>query len=521
MPLLRIAMAMILGMVVCHELGGLMWYEVTEGGVLTGRLLVKGCLCLLLVSLGVAWLCRSRAVVQSVALLMGAFFMGGCLMAMAESRMDAEVPVEEQLYKAVLVSEPMERGKVVRCDLMLTTGSLAGRKVKASILKDTVARNYLRLHVGDGIIASSIMEQPEEKGSVANSYTHFNYGAYLRSNGFVATTFIFWSSWQKAVVDLSSLSLLQRTRLAALRVRQRILDRVGTMGMEEQDYAVVAAMTLGEKSKLSRDTREEYARSGASHVLALSGLHLGIIYMMLSLLIGYRRHRLLGECVLLLSIWAYVFIVGLPASAVRAAIMLTLYGLVGLGNRDKMSLNTLSFAAILMLVVNPMLLYDVGFQLSFLSVAGIVVCYRPFYELLPLSWRHYYIIRYVWGMLVVSLCAQLATAPLVAYYFGRFACYGLLTNFVVIPLATVILWLAALLLVCFPLGFLRMLVAKALVWVAGLLNGTMAWIASLPGASVEGISISRLQVMLLYVAVGCFLAAAIVCSNSFSRKRGV
>ena len=123
--------------------------------------------------------------------------------------------------------------------------------------------------------------------------------------------------------------------------------------MADESYAVVATMALGDKSALTIELKDTYSVTGASHVLALSGLHLGIIYTLLSLLIAGRRWQMLSQLVLILSIWAFVFLVGMSVSVVRSAVMLSLYALLSLGHRDKMSANTLAFTAIVLLMINP------------------------------------------------------------------------------------------------------------------------------------------------------------------------
>ena len=173
--------------------------------------------------------------------------------------------------------------------------------------------------------------------------------------------------------EAHQLSRVERTRLRCLQWRQQLLAHYEAQGLEGEQYAVVAAMTLGDKSALTKDVREVYAVTGAAHVLALSGLHLGIIYALLSLLVVGRRWQMLSQLVCILGIWAFAFLVGLSASVVRSAIMLTVYALLSLGHRDKMSLNTLAFTAILMLVVSPRSLFDIGFQLSFMAVASILL----------------------------------------------------------------------------------------------------------------------------------------------------
>ena len=168
-------------------------------------------------------------------------------------------------------------------------------------------------------------------------------------------------------------SRLSRSKAFFLLQRDRLLQRLSDGGIEGDAYAVVAAMALGDKSALTKELKDMYSLTGASHVLALSGLHLGIIYMLLSLLVRGRRWLMLSQLFLIISIWGFVFLVGMSMSVVRAAIMLSVYALLSLGHRDKMSVNTLAFTAIVMLMMNPMSLFDVGFQLSFMAVFSILV----------------------------------------------------------------------------------------------------------------------------------------------------
>ena len=194
-------------------------------------------------------------------------------------------------------------------------------------------------------------------------------------------------------------SRLSRSKAFFLLQRDRLLQRLSDGGIEGDAYAVVAAMALGDKSALTKELKDVYSLTGASHVLALSGLHLGIIYMLLSLLVRGRRWRMLSQLFLIISIWGFVFLVGMSMSVVRAAIMLSVYALLSLGHRDKMSVNTLAFTAIVMLMVNPMSLFDVGFQLSFMAVFSILVWYPLFEGLIPqpflMSHRS---VRWIWSM---------------------------------------------------------------------------------------------------------------------------
>lgn len=295
--------------------------------------------------------------------------------------------------------------------------------------------------------------------------------------------------------QVRQLSRVERTRQRCLQWRQQLLARYEAQGLEGEQYAVVAAMALGDKSALTKDVREVYAVTGASHALALSGLHLGIIYTLLSLLVVGRRWQMLSQLVCILGIWAFAFLVGLSTSVVRSAIMLTVYALLSLGHRDKMSLNTLAFTAILMLMVNPRSLFDIGFQMSFMAVGSILLWMPVFRSVFSEVYlMDHPVVKWVWSLLGVSLAAQLGVAPLIAYYFGRFSTYFLLTNFIVVPAATLILYLSLVVLLIPGLAYLLIYIVKSL-------NACLTYVAAIPGASIEGLHPTQIQTTMIYVII--------------------
>ena len=297
--------------------------------------------------------------------------------------------------------------------------------------------------------------------------------------------------------ESQSVSRIDRSKQFFLSQRSKLLERFADGGVDGDAYAVVAAMSLGDKSALTRDLKDTYSVSGASHVLALSGLHLGIIYMLLSVLLPRRRWPALSQLLIILFIWAFVFLVGMSVSVVRSAIMLTVYGLLSIGNRDKMSINALAFTAIVMLMWNPAWLFDVGFQMSFLAVFAILLFVPLFDDVFSAEYlmAHRWIKR-IWGLVVVSCSAQLGVAPLIAFYFGRFSTYFLLTNFIVIPAAMAILWLSLVVLLFPSLAYI-------LLYIVQCLNAILSRITAIPGASIDNLHPSALQVMLIYVLIFC------------------
>jgi competence protein ComEC len=301
---------------------------------------------------------------------------------------------------------------------------------------------------------------------------------------------------QRAQQEPAGVSRLDRSKTYFLVQRAKLLDRLSESGVDGSVYAVVAAMALGDKSQLTKNLRESYAVTGASHVLALSGLHLGIVYTLLSLLLNRRRWQVVSQVIIIVCVWLFVFLVGMSASVVRAAVMLTVYALLSLGHRNRMSVNTLAFAAIVMLLFNPRALFDIGFQLSFMAVLAILLFYPLFEQVWPQSFLlDHRAFRWVWTMLAVSCAAQIGATPLIAYYFGRFSNYFLLTNLLVVPAATLILYLSLVVLLIPALAYL-------LIYVVDTLNRLLLWMATLPGACIEGLHPTPLQISMVYVIIG-------------------
>ena len=305
-----------------------------------------------------------------------------------------------------------------------------------------------------------------------------------------------------------SLSSFERTILKAQDFRQQAEQQLHTLHIGEQDFAVIAAMAMGDKSALNQETKEAYSISGTSHILAVSGLHIGIIFQLIILLLGGKRRSKLTIILSTTIVWAYVIFIGFPASAVRAATMLSIYSMVLLSLRPAPTLNTLALAYIIMVLVNPFNIFDIGFQMSFLAVGSILLFYPLFFCLLS---SHSNIIRAIWGLFCVSLAAQIGTLPLIVFYFGRISCYSLITSFIAIPAATLILYLCVLLFILSPLTYisflassiegLMQLVMNVLTSITQFINTAFRLTNMLPGASIEHVHLSLLQLAILYVAI--------------------
>lgn len=437
--------------------------------------------------------------IQSLLLYFTIFLMGATFVSVKLQTMKVHLPVRMTSFKAVLLSTPIVHGKVIQTDLMVFIED-EHIKVKASILRDTITNYYKTLKIGDGIEANAYLEEPMNFSDAT-----FDYARWLKLHGYYAETFILYNHWQKAKVDLRQMSFLQRTSLAASIYRQKLMKQLED-NLDSKYLAIVSAMTIGNKQLINKDVREDYSITGASHVLALSGLHLTILYGLLIIIIG-RCERLfprifrkgINELLILFVLWSYVVLVGMTSSVVRSAVMLTIYSFVTLLNRKRLSVNTLALTAIIMLFNNPYNLFDISFQLSFLSVWAIMLFYPLIYELIPLRrTKSFFFIRWLWGMIAVSIAAQLGTAPLIAFYFGRISTISAISSLVAVPATIVIVSATFCLLLLSPLSTLSAFIGKFICVITEGLNISLHWLATLPGASIEQLHLSLLQLFIYY-----------------------
>jgi len=262
--------------------------------------------------------------------------------------------------------------------------------------------------------------------------------------------------------------------------------------------AIVKAMLLGKRAGLSQEVRQLYAATGAAHVLALSGLHLSILFALLNYwMMRMLTHRVM-RCILgfsgLFLVWGYALLTGFSPSLTRAAVMMSLILLSQMRLCGTNGWHALGVAAMLMLLATPSSLWSVGFQLSFTAVAGLLLFYGPLQGL----WKaRNKVVRWLWRGWAASLAAQLGSLPLSVYYFHYVAIYGILFSPLYLLGAVLILY-AALAAIVFG-GWTTVAVTV----VVSAQHALMSFASVLPGAQWSGLYPSATSVLLGYVALSC------------------
>lgn len=409
------------------------------------------------------------------------------------------------VYEGVVYDCPKKYDKVSRMRVRLTS---CYEKGTYKTLSRTIELTAMRspetdtLDTGDGVMFFSTVSTPRNTG---NPYEP-DYASSLIRSGVSGTAFAYNGklkplSQERALSIINqNLGFFERAALRARQFRDYLQNKYELSGIGGESLAVLSALTLGDKHLLERSTRELFSITGVSHVLALSGLHLGIIYGILQFLFtagGFaRRMRVPAQAVIIVFIWIYALMAGMPASLIRAAIMYSLVSLAVIMGRKAVTLNNLFVAAFLILLFNPMSLFDIGFQLSFASVFFILAFVRA---ITPVYVLKRPVLGKLWGMVAVSLCAQMGVAPLVAYYFNQFPVYFIFSNLVVVPVSFVLVAIGLAFLVLSWFQPLAAALAWALKLVLSSMLGVLDVISGLPHASVW-IYPSLLTVMLVYAA---------------------
>lgn len=361
-------------------------------------------------------------------------------------------------------------------------------------LDDTVfSRN---LHYGDLLEIRCTPARTEAPGNP----DAFDYQRYLHFQNIHYQCFVNLDS----VRVLSSGNGVWWWRLA-YRCRDHVLQLLEKHFPTQNELGVASALLAGYKDDLSDDVRSAYVDTGSMHALAVSGTHVGTVYLGLVFLTSRLRlrgrWRLLETGLFLFAVWAFAFLTGASASVLRASVMFTMYMLGKSFYRQSSAWNVLPASAFGLLLYNPYFLFDIGFQLSYAAVAGMVFFYPRLYRLFPPGprWRDEML-----KVLLVGISAQLGTLPLSLFYFNYFPVYFWLAGWIVVLGGALFLWGGAILVLLDAISpWLGAWLGKALYLLVLWMNKSMFFIQQLPGSVVPGIWMPGWAVPVLYLAIGC------------------
>lgn len=367
----------------------------------------------------------------------------------------------ESVYLFELISTPKERQHTYVCRARAIAQKKETDTVSIRIQPDTYLLyvNKEGFNPADWIVGKRVAARTSLRAfTPLPDNATFDYPTYARRRGWSGTAYLAQGSWSlsQPVKSSKAVSWMAQIKEGITSCRQRLITFFRSSNLEEEPLGLITALTIGDKELLPAETKATFARTGVSHLLALSGLHVGILYTLLLLPTLPLRKRFIwirSLCLILILtvLWGFALLTGLSASVVRSVTMYSLLTIGLLAGSPVISLNKLASAALLLLIMRPYWLFDVGFQLSCTGVASILYfgpMLRSHYT--PRSrWK-----RFLWNFFIISFTAQLGTAPLVASYFGTFSPYFLIANGWSIPLVTLLLYVSMAWITCYGISIL-------------------------------------------------------------------
>ncbi|MBX9851042.1 MAG: ComEC family competence protein [Cytophagaceae bacterium] len=354
-------------------------------------------------------------------------------------------------------------------------------------------KNFQKLSYGDILLVKG---SPEETKAPANP-EEFDYKKYLYFNHILHQDFI----------KAKDYSLIQHNpdnlvTLVSFMVSEEADHSLRKFISGDNEYKIASALILGIKNNIENDLKNAYSSTGTMHILAVSGLHVALILQILSISMGWmtfsRKTKKLLPFAIIILLWFYAFITGLSASVLRAVLMFSLIILAKAFERNTNIYNTLACSAFILLLCDPFFIMDVGFQLSYIAVLGIVYFHPRIY-----AWyksKNYWYDK-IWMITSVSIAAQLATFPLGLLYFHQFPLSFLLSNLIAIPLSFFVLYLGVILLIFQWVPVLNSLtgwLTEKLIW---LMNKIILLIEQIPFSAITNIDIDIAETILIYAFI--------------------
>ncbi len=401
-------------------------------------------------------------------------------------------------FLAEIISEPKKSASILRVEALISASyrqgeeSTATGKIIISIQTDSGKTSNLKY--GDVLLMAASynsIDPPYNPGE-------FDYRSYLANHQIYYQAFL--NQRQIHLVESDQGNPLISF---ALKLRKELVDKFYRYLQDGDSAAFASTLILGYRAELSREVIEAYSKTGTMHVLSVSGMHVGIVFMVLSALLKFMNKtqstRLLRAFLIISIIWFYALLTGFSAPACRASFMLSFIVLGKALNKTQNTYNLIAISAFFLLLYNPFYLVDAGFQLSYLAVTGLVYFHPKIYQSLYVKNK---LLDYVWSYCALSIAAQLATFPFSIYYFHQFPMYFLFSNlFIVFPVA--IIMYAGILFLFIPFPVVLYHIGKTLSWLIDFTNRILYYIENLPFSSWDGIWINSAECVLICLVIIC------------------
>ncbi|UII74698.1 ComEC family competence protein [Flagellimonas sp. HMM57] len=324
----------------------------------------------------------------------------------------------------------------------------------------------------------------------------FNYKKYLEKQGIYHQIQIYPETI--IIKDKASTTL----RGLASYLRERIIVKLKQRNFGKDELGVIQALLLGQRNDISEETYNSYIDAGAVHILAVSGLHIGILLLLLQFLLSplerVPKGKTLKLTLIVVLLWSYAFIAGLSPSIVRAVTMFSFFAYAMYLNRPTNSFNIVALSMFFILLMKPLFLFQVGFQMSYAAVFAIVWIYP---KLQHFWFPNNHIVRKIWQLMSVSAAAQLGVLPISLFYFHQFPALFFVSNLLIVPFLGLILGLGILVIVLSLLDSLPSFMVQAYNTIIQIMNAIIDWVAHQEGFIIKNIPFDSVQLILGYIII--------------------
>ena len=406
-----------------------------------------------------------------------------------------ELPNDTHSYIVELKTTPISKGSYYRAEAEIiyandsVTENLIGHNVLMNIYTDSLVDTP---QLCDRYLINTKILRPDNGG-----LDGFDYGKYLARNGLCGVAYLYGNNIKYLSTEQPR-GVVQRSYL----LRDKLIQQFESIGLENSQLAIISAITLGEKGLLSNDVRDTFSAAGVSHILVVSGMHVGFIFLIIMWLMSIMSHRRRWIVVVLglIVLWSYALLTGLAPSVVRATFMFSMMLLFRvLGEKYRVK-HALCLSATILILINPNVLFNVGFQLSYLAVCGIVYFYPLLYK--RISTLKSRPLRWILSSVAVTVSAQIFTLPIVIYNFNQFPIYFILSNLFVTAFAPFLFLGGIALLLLSYIPFLGIGAGWLMNYIVIIFEYIIHLIVAIPFSTIK-IYLSLLEVICLYFVIFC------------------
>ena len=422
-------------------------------------------------------------------------FLSGAFYPQSSHEKKISIFEKKDYFLAEVCGKPAEKAKAYQTILRIQNKTLLKpEEVTAFFSKEDFDST---ITTGDQLV---LLVKPQEISNRGNPF-EIDYRELMHQRGIWFSVYLDKGTYLKTGNHSHSLKYL------AEQVRDRLISLLTKSIPQREERSVISALTLGYRSEIDQDTLNYFASTGAMHVLSVSGLHVALIYIILGFILSFLKRGKYGSVifyiVMILFLWIYAFLTGFSPAVQRATVMFT-FVILGSSLRRPVNIyNSLTASVLFLILLNPIVLLDIGFQLSYLAVLGIVIIQPSLNRLLEITNPF---LKWCWSLFTVSVAAQIITFPLCLFYFNQFPNLFWLSGFAVIPITTLIIWMTLAFFVFSPIHGLALFIGMLIQKVTYVMLYLLKAIDASPLAVTKGLVINLLQV---YVLFGCISAIII------------